>query len=38
VHHVSVEAAGYLPWDKVVEAREGDAPLRLEVKLVPVPD
>ncbi len=37
-HHVTVEAAGYLPWDKVVEAREGDAPLRLDVKLVPVPD
>ncbi|HEY8077386.1 MAG TPA: PEGA domain-containing protein [Labilithrix sp.] len=37
-HHVTVEAAGYLPWDKVVEAHEGDAPMRLDVKLVPVPD
>ena len=37
-HHVTVEAAGFLPWDKVVEAREGDAPVKLEVRLVPVPD
>jgi hypothetical protein len=36
-HRVSVEAAGYLPWDKLVEAKEG-APVRLEAKLVPVPD
>ena len=38
VHHVTVEAAGYLPWDKSVEAKEGDGPLRLEVRLAPVPD
>jgi hypothetical protein len=38
VHHVSVEAAGFLPWDKVVEAREGEAPMKLDVRLVPVPD
>ena len=38
VHHISVEAAGFLPWDKVVEAREGATPVRLEVRLVPVPD
>ena len=37
-HHVSVEAPGHLPWDKVVEAREGAGPLRLDVKLVPIPD
>ncbi|HSO33183.1 MAG TPA: PEGA domain-containing protein [Labilithrix sp.] len=37
-HHISVEAPGHLPWDKTVEAKEGQGPLRLEVKLVPVPD
>jgi hypothetical protein len=38
VHHVSVEAPGHLPWDKVIDAPEGAAPLRLDVKLVPIPD
>ena len=37
-HRVSVEAPGHLPWDKVVEAREGAGPMQLDVKLVPVPD
>ena len=37
-HRVSVEAPGHLPWDKVVEAKEGEALLKLDVKLVPVPD
>ena len=37
-HHVSVEAPGHLPWDKVVDAREGAGSVRLDVKLVPVPD
>ena len=37
-HRVSVEAPGHIPWDKVVEAKEGQGPLRLDVKLVPVPD
>jgi len=37
-HRVSVEAPGYLPWDKVVEAKEGVGPLRLEVRLVATPD
>jgi hypothetical protein len=35
-HRISVEAEGYLPWDKIVEA--ADAPLRLDVRLVKVPD
>jgi hypothetical protein len=38
MHRVSVEAAGHLPWDKVIEAKEGQGPVRLDVKLVPVPD
>ena len=37
-HRVSVEAPGHLPWDKIVEAKEGDAAVHLDVKLVPVPD
>jgi hypothetical protein len=37
-HHVSVEAVGFVPWDRVVEAHEGDAPVRLEVRLTPLPD
>ncbi len=37
-HRVTVEAPGHLPWDKLIEAKQGDAPLRLDVKLVPIPD
>ena len=37
-HRVSVEAAGFFPFDQIVEAQEGGAPIRVEVKLVPVPD
>jgi hypothetical protein len=37
-HRISVEAPGHLPWDKLVEAKEGQGPLRLDVKLVPIPD
>jgi hypothetical protein len=38
VHHVTVKADGYLPWDKEVEAKEGAGMVKLEVALVPVPD
>jgi hypothetical protein len=37
-HRVSVEAAGFFPFDQIVQAKEGDAPIRLDVKLTPVPD
>jgi hypothetical protein len=37
-HRVSVEAAGFFPFDQMVEAKEGDGPIRLDVKLTPVPD
>ena len=37
-HRVSVEAPGHLPWDKLVEAKEGDQPVHLDVQLVPIPD
>ncbi len=35
-HRVSVERAGYFPWDRVVVA--GDEPVALEVTLQPLPD
>jgi hypothetical protein len=38
VHHVSVTAEGFLPWDREIEAREGSPPIRLDVNLVPIPD
>jgi hypothetical protein len=38
VHHVTVKADGYLPWDKEVEAKEGAGLMKLDVALVPVPD
>jgi hypothetical protein len=38
LHHVSVKARGYFPWDKEVEAKLGEPPIRVTVTLVPVPD
>jgi hypothetical protein len=38
VHHVTVKANGYFPWDREVEAKEGSPPIRLDVALTPVPD
>lgn len=35
-HRISVEADGYFPWDKQIDAR--DKPVELEVRLVAVPD
>jgi PEGA domain len=35
-HRISVEAAGYFPWDTIVDAKS--APVRLAVSLVPIPD
>jgi hypothetical protein len=37
-HRVSVEAKDFLPWDRLVEAKEGAGAVRLEVRLVPTPD
>jgi hypothetical protein len=36
IHRISVEADGYFPWDKVIDARDG--PVQLEVRLVAIPD
>jgi hypothetical protein len=38
LHHVTVRARGYFPWDREVEAKPGSPPIRLEVALTPVPD
>lgn len=38
LHHVSVKARGYFPWDREVDAKLGSPPIRLEVSLIPVPD
>jgi hypothetical protein len=38
VHHVTVAAEGYFPWDREVEAKAGSPPIRLDVTLTPVPD
>jgi hypothetical protein len=38
VHHVTVKATGYFPWDREVEAKVGSAPIRLDVAMIPVPD
>ena len=35
-HRVTVERAGYFPWDAVIEAQ--DEPVHLQIKLVPIPD
>jgi hypothetical protein len=38
VHHVTVRADGYFPWDKEVEAKQGSGPIKLEVGLRAIPD
>ena len=37
-HRITVEKIGYFPWDKLVIAREGDPPLKLDVTLTKIPD
>ena len=38
VHHITVKADGYFPWDREVEAKLGTGILKVEVALQPVPD
>jgi hypothetical protein len=38
MHHITVKAEGYFPLDKEVEAKLGSGPIRLDAKLMPVPD
>jgi hypothetical protein len=37
-HRITVEKTGFFPWDRTVEAREGDPPIQLDVTLVKIPD
>ena len=37
-HRVTVSAPGFFPWDRIVRAEDGTAPIALDVALVPVPD
>ena len=37
-HRISVERSGFFPCDRLVTVKDGDPPVRLECKLVPVPD
>jgi hypothetical protein len=37
-HRLTVEARGYFPWDRAVEAVDGSPPIAFEVALVPIPD
>jgi hypothetical protein len=37
-HRITVKAEGYFPWDREVEARLGEGPVKVEVALVRVPD
>ncbi len=37
-HRISVEKAGYFPWDTVVEVHEGDLLVHLNAVLQPIPD
>jgi hypothetical protein len=38
VHHVTVTAQGYFPWDREVDAKLGAPPIVLGVALTHVPD
>lgn len=37
-HRITVEKTGYFPWDRLVEAHEGDPPIKLDVALTKIPD
>ena len=37
-HRITVEKNGYFPWDRLVEAHEGDPPVSLDVSLTKIPD
>lgn len=37
-HRITVEAAGFFPFDTIVEAKESSGPVRVEAKLTPIPD
>ncbi len=38
VHRLTVEKHGYFPFDLLVEAKEGEGPVVVEVEMEPIPD
>jgi hypothetical protein len=38
VHHVSVEAPGYFAWDREIDARSRDTPVKLDATLARIPE
>ncbi len=38
VHHMTVKASGYFPWDRELTASPGSPPVVVDVALTPVPD
>ncbi len=37
-HRITVEKPGFFPHDELVTVKEGDAPVKLTVKLEPIPE
>lgn len=37
-HRVTVEKVGFFPSDRLIEAKEGSGPIKVEVALVPIPE
>ena len=37
-HRITVEKSGFFPSDRLVEAKEGSGPIKVEVALVPIPE
>ncbi|MBK6516950.1 MAG: PEGA domain-containing protein [Polyangiaceae bacterium] len=37
-HRITVEKAGFFPYDELVVVKEGDPPLRLDIRMERVPD
>jgi hypothetical protein len=38
VHRVTIQAMGYFPWDREIEAKGGSPPVELEIVMTPVPE
>ncbi|MFO0553990.1 MAG: PEGA domain-containing protein [Polyangiaceae bacterium] len=37
-HRVTIKKTGFFPYDEIVDAKEGSAPIQLHVELEPIPD
>ena len=37
-HRITIEKTGFFPWDRLVEAHDGDPPVQLDVTLAKIPD